>query len=138
MSGEEQVQEQPKKFITKKSIIWFIIASIAMIGDLLEAGLLHEDVRTIAGDGLRRYTGEPKLDDTGEVIWRDVFNVFQTDIPAPRVGWAAMAGDEETGNVYVHSVDGIFRCYDADGKVLWEHSLFEDLGKISGYGELTH
>ena len=26
---------------------------------------------------------------TGEIIWRDVFNVFQTDIPAPRVGWAS-------------------------------------------------
>jgi len=40
-----------------------------MIGDLLEAGLLHEDVRTVAGDGLRRYTTEPKLGPDGEVIW---------------------------------------------------------------------
>ena len=36
---------------------------------------------------------------TGKEIWVDKFNVFQTDIPAPRVGWAAMAGDTETGNV---------------------------------------
>ena len=41
---------------------------------------------------------------TGELLWQDRFNVFQTDIPAPRVGWAAMAGDKETGYVYVHSV----------------------------------
>jgi outer membrane protein assembly factor BamB len=74
---------------------------------------------------------------TGEVLWKDEFNVFQTDIPAPRVGWAAMAGDPETGYVYVHSVSGIFRCYDPDGKVIWEHSLFEDFGKISGYGGRT-
>lgn len=42
MSGEEQVQEQPKKFITTKSIIWFIIASIAMIGyySLINYGLM--------------------------------------------------------------------------------------------------
>ncbi len=33
---------------------------------------------------------------TGEIIWKDVFNVFQTDIPAPRVGWAAMCGDRTT------------------------------------------
>jgi outer membrane protein assembly factor BamB len=66
-----------------------------------------------------------------------VFNVFQTDIPAPRVGWAAMAGDAETGQVYVHSVSGVFRCYTADGKVVWQHSLFEDFGKISGYGGRT-
>jgi phosphogluconate dehydratase len=41
-----------------------------MIGELLEAGLLHEDVRTIAGDGLRRYTQEPALADDA-LIWRD-------------------------------------------------------------------
>lgn len=74
---------------------------------------------------------------TGEVLWQDVFNVFQCDIPAPRIGWAAMVGDTETGNVYVHSVSGLFRCYSGDGKVLWEHSLFEDFGKISGYGGRT-
>ncbi|MCR9200300.1 MAG: PQQ-binding-like beta-propeller repeat protein [Planctomycetaceae bacterium] len=74
---------------------------------------------------------------TGDVIWVDRFNVFQTDIPAPRVGWAAMAGDTETGNVYMHSVSGLLRCYDADGKVQWEHSLFEEYGKISGYGGRT-
>jgi phosphogluconate dehydratase len=34
-----------------------------MIGQLLDAGLLHEDVSTVAGDGLTRYTQEPKLID---------------------------------------------------------------------------
>ncbi len=75
---------------------------------------------------------------TGDELWRDVFNVFQTDIPAPRVGWAAMCGDAETGYVYVHSVSGMFKCYDADGNVIWEKSLTEEYGKISGYGGRTH
>ena len=48
-----------------------------------------------------------------------------------------MCGDKETGYVYLHSVSGIFRCYDPDGKVVWEHSLGEDFGKISGYGGRT-
>ena len=74
---------------------------------------------------------------TGDVIWTDRFNVFQTDIPAPRVGWSSMAGDPETGNVYVHSVSGLFRCYDAEGNIEWEKSLFEQYGKISGYGGRT-
>ncbi|MCH2179789.1 MAG: PQQ-binding-like beta-propeller repeat protein [Mariniblastus sp.] len=74
---------------------------------------------------------------SGKVLWKDVFNVFQTDIPAPRVGWAAMCGDPETDQVYVHSVDGIFRCYSAEGDVVWEHSLLEEFGKISGYGGRT-
>ncbi|MDF2235435.1 phosphogluconate dehydratase [Albimonas sp. CAU 1670] len=41
-----------------------------MIGELLSAGLLHEDVKTVAGPGLSRYTAEPKLN--GErVAWED-------------------------------------------------------------------
>ncbi len=74
---------------------------------------------------------------TGEIVWKDEFEVYQTDIPAPRVGWAAMAGDPETKQVYVHSVDGIFRCYSADGQLVWERSLLEEFGKISGYGGRT-
>ena len=33
-----------------------------LIGELLGAGLLHDDTKTIAGDGLGLYTQEPKLD----------------------------------------------------------------------------
>jgi len=40
------------------------------IATLLDAGLLHEDVKTVVGEGLRRYTQEPKLD--GEAVrWLD-------------------------------------------------------------------
>jgi phosphogluconate dehydratase len=41
-----------------------------MIGELLDAGLLHEDVRTVAGDGLARYRQEPKLVG-GKLAWLD-------------------------------------------------------------------
>ena len=34
-----------------------------MIGDLLKGGLLHDDTKTVAGDGLELYTQEPKLKD---------------------------------------------------------------------------
>jgi len=34
-----------------------------MISELLNAGLLHDDAKTVAGDGLERYTQEPKLAD---------------------------------------------------------------------------
>lgn len=74
---------------------------------------------------------------TGQLLWRDELNVFQTDVPAPRVGWASMVADPETGNVYLHSVSGLFRCYSSDGKLLWERSLFEEFGRISGYGGRT-
>ena len=41
-----------------------------VIGSLLDAGLLHEDVDTVAGRGLQRYTQEPKLDGDG-VMWHE-------------------------------------------------------------------
>ena len=41
-----------------------------LIRELLGAGLLHADVRTVAGDGLAAYTTEPWLDD-GKLAWRD-------------------------------------------------------------------
>ncbi|MEZ6093010.1 MAG: PQQ-binding-like beta-propeller repeat protein [Pirellulaceae bacterium] len=71
---------------------------------------------------------------TGKVLWNDKFNVFQTDIPAPRVGWASMGGDPETGYVYAHTVAGLLICYDADGNRMWEHSMVEEYGEILGYG----
>jgi len=39
-----------------------------MIGELLSAGMLHPDTKTIVGEGLEAYTREPKLRD-GEVVY---------------------------------------------------------------------
>ncbi|HGY9624242.1 phosphogluconate dehydratase [Pseudomonas juntendi] len=41
-----------------------------LIRELLDAGLLHEDVNTVAGHGLRRYTREPFLEE-GKLVWRE-------------------------------------------------------------------
>lgn len=40
-----------------------------LIRDLLDEGLLHADVRTVAGDGLRHYTQEPRLDAARGLHW---------------------------------------------------------------------
>lgn len=41
-----------------------------MIGELLDAGLMHEDAKTILGDGLSLYTKEPKLKD-GALVYEE-------------------------------------------------------------------
>lgn len=41
-----------------------------LIGELLAAGFLHEEVRTVAGTGLSRYAREPQLSD-GVLTWVD-------------------------------------------------------------------
>jgi phosphogluconate dehydratase len=42
-----------------------------LVGELLDHGLMHADVRTVAGDGLERYREAPSLED-GELVWRRV------------------------------------------------------------------
>jgi phosphogluconate dehydratase len=42
-----------------------------LIRELLDAGLLHEDVTTAWGTGLRGYVAEPGLDVQGGLIWRE-------------------------------------------------------------------
>lgn len=41
-----------------------------LIGELLDAGLMHPDVDTVAGHGLGRYRDEPFLDEDGQLDWR--------------------------------------------------------------------
>jgi len=41
-----------------------------VVRELLDAGLAHDDVTTVAGPGLRRYQQEPFLEH-GELVWRD-------------------------------------------------------------------
>ncbi len=49
-----------------------------LIGELLSAGLLHPDTKTIAGDGLARYAQEPKLKG-GALVWEEGAGVTLND-----------------------------------------------------------
>lgn len=54
-----------------------------VIRELLDAGLAHEDVVTVAGAGLRHYQQEPFLQD-GQLVWRDGQTTsLNTDILRP-------------------------------------------------------
>ena len=71
---------------------------------------------------------------TGKLIREYRFNVFHTDIVSVRLGWTNMVGDPETGNVYAHGTQGLLFCFDKDLKLVWQHSLTEEFGRVSGYG----
>src|SRR5439155_21922569 len=70
----------------------------------------------------------------GKFLWDYKFNVWHTDIVTVRLGWTNLAGDPKTGNVYAHGTQGLLMCLDQKGKVLWQHSLTEEYGRITGYG----
>ena len=75
--------------------------------------------------------------DTGKFLWEHRFNVYLSDVPAHRVGWASPAGDPTTGNVYAFGVGGTLLALSRDGKVLWERSLGEDFGLLTTHGGRT-
>ena len=75
----------------------------------------------------------------GWLVWEKKDHVFHTKIPFNRVGWASLAGDQETGNVYMYTVDGLFTCYNGEnGDIVWQHSLVEEFHRFSGYGGRTN
>ena len=75
--------------------------------------------------------------DTGKLLWEHRFNVYLSDVPPHRVGWASPVGDPATGNVYAFGVGGNLLGLDRDGKVLWERSLAEDFGLLTTHGGRT-
>jgi outer membrane protein assembly factor BamB len=75
--------------------------------------------------------------DTGKLLWEHRFNIFLSDVPPHRVGWASPAGDPATGNVYALGVGGSLLAFTQDGKVIWERSLGEDFGLLTTHGGRT-
>ncbi len=72
--------------------------------------------------------------ETGGLLWEHRFNVFHSTIPFNRLGWTSLAGDEETGYIYAHTISGVFACFDGDGTIVWSRSLTEEFGRFTGYG----
>src|SRR6266850_508339 len=73
----------------------------------------------------------------GKLLWEHRFNVYLSDVPPHRVGWASPVGDPATGNVYAFGVGGNLLGLSRDGKVLWERSLGEDFGLLTTHGGRT-
>jgi len=75
--------------------------------------------------------------DSGEVLWEHRVNIYLSDVPPHRVGWASPVADPTTGNVFVYTVGGSVLSLTSDGEVLWQRSLSEDFGLITTHGGRT-
>lgn len=137
-TGASDDKETPTSWSTKgKNLVWkanfgcrscpAVFDGRVFIINRVGAGKPSEQERVMCLDA-----------NTGKVIWEDRFNVYLTNIPNSRVGWANLLVDPETSYVYAHGVGGVFRCYDRDGKIIWSRSLTEELGRLSGYGGRTN
>ena len=113
-----------------------------LIRELLEAGLLHEDVNTVAGRGLSLYTREPFLVD-GELVWRDgpIESLDESILrPVARAfssegGLRVMEGNLGRGVMKVSAVAPEHQIVEAPARVFQDQQQLADAFKA---GELEH
>jgi outer membrane protein assembly factor BamB len=86
------------------------------------------------------YTGEDQdlqeglacLDErTGAVLWEDRWSDFISDVVYDRYSIGAPTIDPETGNVFLQTTTGVLKSYTPDGRLRWERSTMEDLGRLT-------
>ena len=95
-------------------------------------------VQNPAGRGANLQERVMALDaDTGKVIWEYKFNLYQSDVPAHRVGWASPAADPDTGNIYAFSGGAEAIALSRDGKLLWSRSFGEEFAAFTTHGGRT-
>jgi outer membrane protein assembly factor BamB len=75
--------------------------------------------------------------DTGRVVWEYKFNLFQSDAPAHRIGWASPAADPETGNIYALSGGAQVLALSSQGRLLWSRSFGEEWAAFTTHGGRT-
>ncbi|MCA1186055.1 MULTISPECIES: phosphogluconate dehydratase [unclassified Saccharopolyspora] len=113
-----------------------------LIGQLLDAGLLHPDVHTVAGYGLDRYRQQPFLDD-GELVWRDApADSLDPDVLrgvddpfAPDGGLRVLRGNLGSSVIKVSAVKPEHRVVTAPARVFDDQHRFTELFRT---GELDH
>jgi outer membrane protein assembly factor BamB len=95
-------------------------------------------VQNPAGSGTTLQERVMCLDaDTGKVVWEYKFNIFQSDVPTHRIGWASPAADPATGNIYALSGGAEAIALSKDGKRLWSRSLGEEFAAFTTHGGRT-
>lgn len=71
-----------------------------VIKELLEAGLMHEDVMTVMGRGLSKYIKNPELDSSGKLVWIEAKNLDEKIIATVAKPFSAEGGLRLlTGNI---------------------------------------
>lgn len=89
-------------------------------------------INGVQGDGPNLREGVACFDaETGKKLWESLENDFLSDTIYLRYATSAPAVDPETGNVYVLGTQGLFSCFTGDGKLLWQHSLMEEYGRMT-------
>src|SRR5436190_11638456 len=84
------------------------------------------------GDGADLQEGVACFDaETGKKLWQQLYNDFLSDTVYSRYATSSPTVDPETGDVFMQGTQGILASFDAEGKLLWHHSLMEEFGRLT-------
>src|SRR5947208_9747057 len=69
--------------------------------------------------------------ETGQKYWQRLYNDFLSDTIYQRYATSSAAVDPESGVVFMQGTQGMLAALDAEGKLLWSHSLMEEFGRLT-------
>ena len=76
---------------------------------------------------------------TGKILWHRRHNMYLSDVPAERIGWASVVGDPTTGRISAYGTNCLLQCLDGEtGDMFWSRSLHEEFGFFSVFGGRTN
>ena len=92
----------------------------------------HLYINGYVGEGADLREGVTCFDaKTGKQIWQSLQSDFLSDTIYLRYATSSPTVDAETGNIYVQGTQGILTCFTPDGKIVWQHSLMEEYGRLT-------
>jgi len=84
------------------------------------------------GEGAELQEGVACFDaETGKLLWKKLFSDFLSDVIYLRYSTSSPTVDAETGNIYTQGSQGLLTCFNPEGKVLWQHSMMEEFGRLT-------
>ena len=127
-SGSSEEKNLPETIDPKKPL-WsadFPGMSTAVVAN----GKLY--IMGFVGEGPQLKEGVACFDaNTGKKLWEKFYLDFLSDTIYKRYATSAATVDPETGNIYIQDTQGIFTGFTLDGKILWEHSMMEEFGRLT-------
>jgi len=127
-NGTSMEKNLPEK-VDAKNPLWladFPGASTPVVAN----GKLY--VMGYVGDGPELQEGVACFDaETGQKLWERLYSDYLSDIIYKRYATSSPVIDPDTGNVYVQGTQGLLTGFTPDGKLIWQHAMMEEFGRLT-------
>lgn len=128
-NGMSLEKNLPDKIPNKEAALW-VADFPGQSAPVIANGKLY--IMGYLGEGPDMQEGVACFDaETGNKIWQRLYNDFLSDTIYQRYATSSAAVDPETGDVFMQGTQGLLAGFNADGKLIWMHSLMEEFGRLT-------